>query len=144
MLQTEGKLCCFREGGVVSITNHKRLHLVITPYSYISMKDMKIEMELCQDFTFRFWVHELQGQLHSDITAETRSHRVRTPAAIRSWKLMDFMFDPHSPCCQAPQKAVESMDNIFFIVVREAFQWQQENLLDTHPPPATIRLILIL
>lgn len=35
-------------------------------------------MEPCQDFTFRFWMHELQGQLHRDITAETRSHVVRT------------------------------------------------------------------
>lgn len=101
-------------------------------------------MEPCQYFTFRFWVHEIQWQLHCDITAETRSHGVRRPAAIRSWKLMDFMFEPHSPCCQAPQKAVEKMDNICIIEVREAFWWQQDNLLDTHPPPATIRLILIL
>lgn len=45
-------------------------------------------MEPCQGFTFRFWVHELQGKLHRDVTAETKSHAVRTATAVSSWQLI--------------------------------------------------------
>lgn len=105
---------------------------------------MRVKMEPCQDFTFRFWVHKLQWQLHRDITAETRSHAVKKTRSNQNletdWTLC---LNPTHLAVSPPKRLSKKMENIFFIEVREAFSGNKTSL-QTHPPPATIRLILIL
>lgn len=84
-------------------------------------------MEPCRDFTFRFWVHEHQGQLDRDVTAETRSHMVSTPTANRPCELRNFMWNPTHLAVRPPRRLRKEW--IGFIKVRETFWWQQEKLL---------------